>query len=83
MPAVLSSQPFSPCRILSPCALKAVTAQGVRRPWASTAQYSRNLLMQLGALKDAVRQMAEAKDAAAAQSVGPVQEQLQVPQGEL
>ena len=39
--------------------------------------------MQLGALKDAVRQMAEAKDAAAAQSVGPVQEQLQVLQGGL
>ena len=40
--------------------------------------------MQLGALKDAVRQMAEAKEAAAAaQSVGLLQEQLQVPQGEL
>ena len=73
MPAVLSLQP---CRILFPCALWRLRAS--EGPGQAVQKYLQNLLMQLGALKDAVRQMAEAKDAAATQSAGPVREQLQV-----
>ena len=78
MPA---AQPFPLCKVLLPCALEAVAAEGVRSPEFSTALMFMGLLMQLGALKDAVRQMAQTKDAAAVQAIAPVQEQLQVPQG--